>query len=154
MTNHNQPTRPEIQAPTFEIVQYLDDHTSMVFDKPGEILDLSMASLQKHLRHLGKSNHFGIIRTHSGNAYGVGEGIVINKNTHAVYSIPDELEPITIGAPYRIPGVGSMTEIDSVEVEYRYLETGSADTQINRPSPFHALRADIEVARLSMSSEA
>jgi hypothetical protein len=147
-------TQHEKSSPTFDTVQYNDGYMSLIFQQGGEVLDLGYDAMQKYLRNLGGSTSSAIIRTRSGNAYGLSRDVIINKNAGTAYRAPDELPPITLGAPYEIPGVGSMTEVASVEVLYKVGPQGYVEEQIDRPSPFHALEADIARAQEALAQQA
>jgi hypothetical protein len=152
--NPNQTSnKPENSSPNFETVQYNDGYMSLIFDQPGEVLDVDYGAMQKYLRHLGSGTNSAIIRTRSGNAYGLSRDIVINRNSRVPYKAPDELPPITLGARYEIPGVANTTEVDSVEVLYKVGPPDYAEKQIDGPSPFHALEADIARAEQGFAEQ-
>ncbi len=129
-----------------EIIGFNDGGTAIRWNQPGDVLVTGYDAKNKYLSHIG--NHdLAIIKTKSGNTYGMGRGIVINAGTRQPFEAPDEFPDITIGAPLEIPGVGNTSDIESVTVEYKYGDVSGVKEQFDKPSPFIALRQSLDQAR-------
>ena len=134
------------QEPTFETIGFNDGGTALQWSREGDVLDVSESSPQKYLRRLGHYD-LAILKTRSGNSYGLGKHVVINGKTGQVFAAPAEFPTITLGAPLEIPGVGGTSEIDSLTVKYKNGDVAGVDRQLDTPSPFPALEQSIERAR-------
>lgn len=156
MSNHNQyPTSSKKE--TFvhqEMVQYNDGEVALGFRTPGDVLVLGYDSKFKYARalHSGGSGDMAIVRTKSGNAYGIGQGIVINARKRKAYRLPDKLPEIEIGKSWLIPGVQQTSDIEEVQFRYKTAPEGYGEVQVDRPSPFPALQAQIELAKEQMQA--
>lgn len=152
MSNPNQfPTSPEKE--TFahqEIVQFNDGEMALGFREPGDKLPLGYDSGHKYARNFDLSD-MAIIKTKSGNTYGLAGGLVINKGRQRAYELPEDTIQVTIGEPCVIPGVGSTSDVESVMLRYKVTTPGSemADQQVDAPSPFKALQAQVEAVNSS-----
>jgi hypothetical protein len=148
MSNPNQaPTSPERQ--TFahqEVVQFNDGEMALGFRTPGDQLSLGEDSKHKYARNFDFSD-MAIIKTRSGNTYGLAQGLVINKDRQVVVELPADTIDVTIGEPCVIPGVGTTTEVESVLLRYKTGMPGDsfADHQVDAPSPFKALEEQVAV---------
>lgn len=150
MTNYNQyPGTSEKE--TFahqEGVQYNDGEVALAFRTPGDVLHLGYDSTFKYARHVHTvGGDVVIVRTKSGNAYGIGNGIVVNNNLRRAYRLPDELPDITVGQQWDIPGVGRTSDVVDVQFRYKTAPEGYGEVQVDTPSPFPALRRELFFAR-------
>lgn len=157
MSNHNKyPTTGEQE--TFahqEMVQYNDGGVALCFRTPGDVLKLGYDSTFKYARflHSGGSGNMAIVKTKSGNAYVIGQGIVINARERKAYRLPDELPEIEIGKSWLIPGVQQTSDIEEVQFRYKTAPDGYGEVQVDRPSPFPALKAQLELIREQMLAQ-
>lgn len=147
MSNPNQlPSSPEKETFTHqEIVQFSDGEMALGFRTPGDELTLGHNSKHKYARSFDTID-MAIIKTKSGNTYGIAQGLVVNKDRQRAYELPEDTIDVTIGEPCVIPGVGSTTNVESVMLRYKVATPGSeiADQQVDEPSPFKVLEAQVE----------
>lgn len=147
MSNPNQfPTSPEKE--TFahqEVVQFNDGEMALGFRTPGDKLPLGYDSKHKYASSFDTID-MAIIKTKSGNTYGIAQGLVVNKDRQRAFELPEDTIDVTIGEPCVIPGVGSTSDVESVMLRYKVTAPGSemADQQVDAPSPFKALEAQVE----------
>jgi hypothetical protein len=129
-----------------EVVQFNDGEMALGFRTPGDRLTLGEDSMHKYARNFDFSD-MAIIKTRSGNTYGLAQGLVINKNRQTASELPAETIDVTIGEPCVMPGVGTTTEVESVMLRYKTGAPGSsfADHQVDTPSPFRALEGQAGV---------
>jgi hypothetical protein len=134
-----------------ELVVYNDGRSSLRFNSPGNVVQFGDHSKHKYSRSVHSSSRGGdlaIVRTRSGNAYGIGIGIVINAKEQKAYVLPLELPEVKIGEPWQIPGVSDTTNVESVELRYKHgHDLNDGHIQIDKPSPFNGLEAQLEQAR-------
>jgi hypothetical protein len=140
MSSPNQyPTSEEKHSAQPETVQYNDGAVTLVFKTPGDLLKLGNDSKFKYAQNLDtKYGNMVIVRTKSGNAYGIGHGVVINARESMAHRLPHELPDIEIGKSWLIPGVSQTSDIESVQFNYKSADQGYGDRQIDQPSPFPA----------------
>jgi hypothetical protein len=147
MSNHNQlHTSPERE--TFahqEVVQFNDGEMALRFHTPGDKLPLGYESRHKYATHFGGED-MAIIKTKSGNVYSLAGSLIINKNRQQAFKLPGGTIQVTIGEPCVMPGVGSTSNVESVMLRYKGAAPDSeiADQQVDAPSPFKALKAQVE----------
>ena len=140
---HNQPPA-DIEHGRFnfeEMIVYEDGEAALGYRTPGDTLDLGPGSLHKYARNFWAA-HAAIIKTRSGNSYGLAGGHVLVKNSEKAYKLPDEAIKITIGEPCDIPGVARTTEVESVIIDYSGAKNEVVQTAHHEstPSPFPALK--------------
>lgn len=154
MSNPNQPpinpeqdtsAHREVFQPHQEIVQFNDGEMALGFRVPDDELYLGPDSVHKYARNL-ELDHMAIIKTKSGNTYGLARGLVINENFQRAYELPEDTIHVTIGEPCVIPSVGSTSDVESVMLRYKVTSPNSemADKQVDTPSPFKDLEAQAE----------
>ena len=142
---HEAPQSHE-HEPQDKTISFNDGETALQWDTPGSVLEVGMGATHKYLRDMGH-DHLTIIKTRSGNSYGLGENIVINAKTRQAFIAPAEIPDITIGEPLQIPGVGGTTEVESVTVRYKSGDVAGVTDHIDSPSPFPALGQAIRQAQ-------
>ena len=123
MSHHNQPPKAEREPFQYpERVQYRDGSTGFGYRTPGDRVVLGGAG------HKHASNFFSAdmawITTESGNRYGIGYGLVYNRNTKEVYELPTEPVELTIGAEGEIVGVGTTSPVQTVLIRYKDMPLG------------------------------
>lgn len=154
--NHNQYPNTGEQT-TFahqEMVQYSDGEVALSFRTPSDILKLGYDSDFKYARVTSPSSgDMAIVRTKSGNLYGLGRGIVINARERKAYRLPEELPDIEIGKSWLIPGVSQTSDIEEVQFRYKVAPEGYGERQVDKPSPFPALGTQLEQALNQMPSQ-
>lgn len=131
-----------------EFVQFPDGELSLRFREPGDKLVLGMGSTHKYARDFYGSG-MALIRTKSGNTYGLAGGYVFNAREGGAWHLPDDDIEVTIGEPCTIPGVGSTSDVEGVLLRYKVGmdNTGAAQLEQN-PWPGleamvnHAIAAD------------
>lgn len=127
-----------------EIVQFSDGATALGFRTVGDKLALGHDSKHKYARSFNAMD-MAIIKTKTGNTYGFAQGLVVNKDRKLAFELPDDTIDVTIGEPCTISGVGSTSDVESVMLRYKLYAPGSemADHQVDAPSPFKALGAQV-----------
>lgn len=145
--NHNEQSQKN--EPTRELIGFNDGGTALQWNIPGDVLEMGPGSKAKYLRFVG-SHDLALLKTKSGNVYGMGHGLIINANTKKLFRAPDVFPDVTIGAPLDIPGVGSTSDIESLTVEYKYGDVAGVTEKIDRPSPFVDLRRALEDAQAKL----
>jgi len=146
MTHNQHPATPE--KGTFahpERVQFSDGEIALGFLTKGDRLVLGYGSTHKYACSFDTTD-MAWIKTKSGNCYGLAGGYVINQNQQGAYEMPADDLQVTIGEPLIIPGVGITTDVESVLLRCKVDSPGSsmADRQVNAPSPFQTLDAQLE----------
>ena len=157
MSNHNQyPSTGERE--TFvhqEMIQYNDGEIALGFRTPGDVLKLGNDSTFKYARflHNGGSGDMAIVRTKSGNIYGIGQGVVINARERMAYRLPDELPEIEIGKSWLMPGIQQTSDVEEVQFRYKIAPEGYGEVQVDKPSPFPVFQAQLELASEQMPAQ-
>ena len=143
--NHDPVKQEEDKFGHAEMVQFNDGELSLGFRTKGDKLDLGHDSTHKYARNFDISD-MAVIKTKSGNTYGLAGGLVINKNTQRAHELPEQTITITIGEPCVIPGVGSTSDVESVLLRYKVdaPQSSMADQQVDAASPWAALEAQVE----------
>ncbi len=127
-----------------EMVQFTDGELALAFRTTDDVLMLGPDSIHKYARNFDLDD-MAIIRTKSGNVYGFAGGFVINKDRKLAFEFPQETVRVKIGEPCVIEGVGSTSDVESVMLRYKVTTPGSdmANIQVDKPSPFKALEAQV-----------
>jgi hypothetical protein len=157
MTHNQYPTTPEKE--TFahqEVVQFNDGEMALEFRTKGDKTPLGFGSIHKYASNFLFGVDMAIIKTRSGNTYGIARGLVVNKNANGAYDLQDETIDVTVGEPCVIPGVGTTTDVESVMLRYKVSAPGDsfADHQVDAPSPFKALEAQVEAINAARPQQA
>jgi hypothetical protein len=126
------------------------------FRTKGDRTPLGFGSNHKYASNFLFGGDMAIITTKSGNTYGIAEGLVVNKNANDAYDLQDETIDVTIGEPCVIPGVGTTTDVEGVMLRYKISAPGNSFTehQVDAPSPFKALEAQVEAINAARSQQA
>jgi len=137
--------QPEHLRPTHngDQIQYSDGMTALVWDAPGAVVRPTAGEdpgdpTSEYVNGLGQTDTLAILTTDSGNQYGVGSGLIINKKTGDTYetgALPD----ITIGEHLSIPGKFTTTRIRSVAVASGRAEQIAHLEQVDAHNPFDPL---------------
>lgn len=157
MPNHNSlpPQRPEGEprienapAPHQEIIQYSDGVRSLVYRRPGDEIDLNDPG-SKYTYGLGSADglNVAILRTASGNKYGIGMGLIINSRELTVQPTLEQLPPVKIGQRWDLPDGGWTSRVVAIEFDYNFTDKNSEPVQIPRPSPFPLVRQELQRQR-------
>jgi uncharacterized protein YbaR (Trm112 family) len=94
MTNHELSSMPEKRLAEFKIVQFKEGELALSFEGEG-FIPLGPNSKFKYTKSFGpEGNDFVILRTKSGNAYGVGGGVIMNHRDGSSYPIAEELPEV------------------------------------------------------------
>lgn len=145
MSGHNNyPTTPEKE--TFvhqERIQFNDGEIALGFRTKGDKLVLGYGSTHKYARGFDRDD-MAWIKTKSGNRYGIAQGLVVNQGRQTAGVLPQEDLQVTIGEPLSILGVGVTSDVESVLLRYKVGAPGMAEQQVDAPSPFTALQAQVE----------
>jgi hypothetical protein len=129
-------TQPSFQHQ--ELMQYKDGETSLVFRTPGDVVILGDDSPHKYARHLGPDeNNFAIIKTKE-NSFGVGGGVIADGINRTVVKLPTELNPIVIGEPWEVHGLGLTDEVEGVSLMYKTGQ-GDHDLYVDKSGPWKQL---------------
>jgi len=152
MTNPNSyPSQTE--QDTFRdqvIVQYNDGACALKFQTHGDRLELGYDSPLTYAQgFLGDSHNMALIKTKSGNTYGLAKGVIINFGTKRGYAMPIELPAVVIGKPWSYnPQDGAHTsDVESVSFRYKYAPQGYGDEQVDKPDPFRVLEHNVDLIR-------
>ena len=154
MNNPNSyPSQPE--QDTFRdqiVVQYNDGARSLRFQTPGDRLELGYDSPFKYAQgFLGNSPNMALIKTKSGNTYGLAKGVIVNFGSKRGYIMPDELPAIEIGKPwsYDTQSDAHTSDVESVSFRWNYTPLGECDIKVDKPDPFKILEHNVDLIRES-----
>jgi hypothetical protein len=150
--DHNHTPSPERQEAEYTLVQFNNGELAFKYDgeKTQGIIPLGPDSKFNYTKDFGPSGlDFVIIKTKSGNAYGLGAGVIINFTTKEEYPTPQDLPDIDLNEPWQLPGGGNTTEVTMALVRYggKFTSVGTEGEQIDIPSPFSSLLPELEQAR-------
>jgi hypothetical protein len=144
MTNPNQPSHnPEaLQAPSAhkETILFSDGQLAIGYRTPGDTLSLGPDSVQKYARRL-HADGAAIVRTVTGNEYGINGGKILNGREQALMDLPNEPLEVTIGDSLSLPGVRT-SAVESVLLKGMVYAPGAevpADHRVEEPNPFTVL---------------
>lgn len=155
MTNYDQlhPADP----PTFqheERIQFRDD-SAITFKTPGDVVELGDKASVTFAQDLGggNSNSAVIVKTESGNAYGVGCGVIINARSGNATRLPDEMQLIEIGKPWTLPNGGNTSDVNEVMFRYKPEIYSPHQDKSGQSSPFDELLPKLREARRIFDAE-
>lgn len=134
-----------------EMVEYNDGEVDLSFSHVGDTV-----AWGKHKYANPELFDMVLVRTKSGNAYILGDGMIINTDTRGVFdmdAMPDRLPDITIGKPWEVPGVTSTTDIKEVLLRWK-IAPGMGEKVVDKPSPFVAVGKWLEAARVALDAKA
>ena len=118
-----------------EIIQYEDGETALGFRTEGDSLTLGMGSQLKHGRDF-YGGDVAVIRTESGNRYGIGYGLVMSERGEKAWDLPAGQLDITIGKELSLFDIATTTPIRSVQLRSSQLDPERVDIKTNAPNPF------------------
>jgi serine/threonine protein phosphatase PrpC len=125
---------------------------AFVWDLSGDEIDPDTGKAadeapHKYLQNLGTGgNGMALIRTESGNDYGIGGGFVVNRRTGEAFEV-GQIPKFTVGEPLVIPGIPETSPVKGLLVEYRNEARSSLAEQIPGKNPFDGLGQRIQEAK-------
>ena len=131
--------------PKPSMMQFNDGEVALQFRTKGEELDLSDASSMNFAR-VGLTG-MALVKTESGNVYGLGRGVIMNDGNKRGFPMPEDLSAITVGKQWEVPGVLTTSPVESVTFRYKVTQPGYCEEQLDVPSPFKALEHNIQLLK-------
>lgn len=135
------------------MVQFTDGQLAISEAHHGAVLTLGEGSDQKHARHFYEGGgDYALIKTDSGNVYGIGDGVIVNYNTGDTceFGIDDEVY-IQIGVRTGFPKLNNGRGWVTTPIEEVLLQHGIAAkpfngaAQLGEENPFHGLKDRIRI---------
>jgi len=140
--NHNQPGNTENYSHEGPIITgYADGTQSYLYDKPGQ-------------QNIGGFT-LAIVRTYSGNSYGISRDLITNANTQETILRPKDTPKLAIGEEWHIPGFYITSPVKEVECDYwgQYANRTNLPNRVDRISPFVSLDSHFHRERQKLPQE-
>lgn len=120
-----------------QIEQYSDGQMNLVFSDKGDRVPIGPSSAQKYGRYFDLDD-MAIITTESGKQYGLVKGYLIDKLSGEAHALPPQSIDLTIGKKAKLPIIGKIGAITSLQLRYKVDQPGSSLANIHStdPNPF------------------